>query len=54
MKEASDSRTTRGNSLGFSRGGKFAVGSDRRVLQSGLPHATYNGIFFDCGMQIVY
>lgn len=33
----------------LSRGGKIGTGSDRNVVQDGLTHVAYNGIFFDCG-----
>jgi hypothetical protein len=48
VKEASDSRT-RSNSMGWTRGGKFGIGNDPGVVQSGFSHATYKGIFFECG-----
>lgn len=48
MKGAFNSRT-RGKNVGLSRGGKTSSGRDCSVVQSGLTHMTYNGIFSDCG-----
>ncbi|KOM51780.1 hypothetical protein LR48_Vigan09g043900 [Vigna angularis] len=46
-KEGPFNSRTRGKNVGLSRGGK--TGRDCSVLQSGLAHVTYNGIFSDCG-----
>ncbi|GAU32925.1 hypothetical protein TSUD_152860 [Trifolium subterraneum] len=40
VKEGSDSRT-RGNSMGWTRGGKTGGGNDPSVVQSGFSHVTY-------------
>ncbi|WVY95071.1 hypothetical protein V8G54_034159 [Vigna mungo] len=46
-KEGPFNSRTRGKNAGLSRGGK--TGRDCSVVQSGLTHVTYNGIFSDCG-----
>ncbi|KAL9319688.1 hypothetical protein ACSQ67_011527 [Phaseolus vulgaris] len=48
-KEGAFNSRARGKNVGLSRGGKTSSSSDCSVVQSGLTHVTYNGIFSDCG-----